>query len=335
MSSVQRVPETAASRECPGAEDAWIAFRRYGTWPLARDSYVRFRYGDGFTSARALALQVCLAFVPFVLALVGLADVLGRTTSAQVLRLTLLELTPGTRSDEVVRQTIDNVHRTATGDGGTVALVGGVLAALVSLVTAVGQVERGANRLYGVQRDRPCLRKYLLATGSALAAGLPAVLAVALLVAGTPVGRALVAAGVWSEGQRTAWEVARWPVGVLLAVACFTFLFRVAPRRRQPGWSWLGLGGGLAVALWLGLTALLGVYLSAGDVLGSTYGPLTAVIALLLWALLSSVALFLGLAVAAQLEAANAGVEAPALPDPEAPAAQRAVPARPTVPVPR
>ena len=34
---------------------------------------------------------------------------------------------------------------------------------LASMTTAMAQVERGANRIYGVERDRPALRKYLRA----------------------------------------------------------------------------------------------------------------------------------------------------------------------------
>jgi uncharacterized BrkB/YihY/UPF0761 family membrane protein len=50
----------------------------------------------------------------------------------------------------------------------------GLLTAVVALTTAVGQVERGANRIYGVERDRPALQKYLRALALTLAAGVPA-----------------------------------------------------------------------------------------------------------------------------------------------------------------
>ena len=53
------------------------------------------------------------------------------------------------------------------------------------------------------------------------------------------------------------------------------------------------------------------------------YGPLTGVIALLLWAQLTSIAIFLGLALAAQLEAVRAGVPSGAA-DPDPPAANTA-----------
>jgi uncharacterized BrkB/YihY/UPF0761 family membrane protein len=48
---------------------------------------------------------------------------------------------------------------------------------------------------------------------------------------------------------------------------------------------------------------------------GVTYGPLTAVMALLLWANLTGIALFVGVAFAAQLEATRVGISGPAVAD--------------------
>ncbi len=53
--------------------------------------------------------------------------------------------------------------------------------------------------------------------------------------------------------------------------------------------------------------ALLAVYVGATDSFGATYGPLAGTIGVLLWSFLSSVALFVGLSFAAQLEAVRAG----------------------------
>ena len=63
--------------------------------------------------------------------------------------------------------------------------------------------------------------------------------------------------------------------------------------------------------LWLAFMALLAVYIDATDSFGATYGPLAGTIGVLLWAFLTAVALFLGLAFAAQLEAVRAGVPTP------------------------
>jgi hypothetical protein len=75
MGSIRRVPETGSLGEGElSADHAWRALRRYGGWRLLRDALVRFRYGDGFSHARALGLQLCLAAVPLLIALNGLAS---------------------------------------------------------------------------------------------------------------------------------------------------------------------------------------------------------------------------------------------------------------------
>jgi hypothetical protein len=50
------------------ADDAWRAARLYGWRQLLVVGFVRFRYGDGFSHARAFALQLSLAAVPLVIA---------------------------------------------------------------------------------------------------------------------------------------------------------------------------------------------------------------------------------------------------------------------------
>ena len=59
--------------------------------------------------------------------------------------------------------------------------------------------------------------------------------------------------------------------------------------------------------------AVLAAYMDATDSFGATYGPIAGTIGVLLWAFLTSIALFLGLAFAAQLEAVRAGVPEPRL----------------------
>ena len=87
MGTAHRVPETVTiSGDELSADDALTALRRYGRWNLVKNSFIRFRYADGFTNARALALQFCLSFIPLVIAVVGLSSALhqekvGRSSS--------------------------------------------------------------------------------------------------------------------------------------------------------------------------------------------------------------------------------------------------------------
>lgn len=336
MSSTNRVPETRTmAGEELSADDAWHTLREYGRWHLARDAFTRFRYGDGFSHSRALALQLCLAVVPFLIALTGLAADLGQGESGEVIARTVLALTPGS-SDAVVADVLgsgsdpgnagsgsdgsgsragEEDEDDVTGEAGEIALVLGLLTGIGALTTAMAQIERGANRMYGVERDRPPLRKYGRALALALTAGLTAFGGFLLLVAGGPFGEAARDAYGWGEGAARTWAVLRWPLGLALTVASVALIFERAPRRRQPSVSWLAFGAGLSTLLWLAASAALALYVRSSGAFGDTYGPLTGIMALLLWANVTAVALFLGLAFAAQLEALRAGLPDPGEPD--------------------
>jgi uncharacterized BrkB/YihY/UPF0761 family membrane protein len=123
----------------------------------------------------------------------------------------------------------------------------------------------------------------------------------------------------WSDATVTWWSVLRWPFGVALLVFAIAVVLDHAPRRRQPSLSWLALGSGVAVLLSLAATGLLAAYVGLSSSFGNVYGPLAGVFALLLWALLTSIALFYGAAVCAQLEALRAGDPEPTYDDPGRP----------------
>jgi YihY family inner membrane protein len=314
MSTTGRVPETWLLGEGElSADHAWQALRRYGSWHLLRDAFLRFRSGDGFSHARALGLQLCLAAVPLLIALNGLASKLGDPHRAgRVVADTVLALTPGA-SESLVNQLLTGQGRTR--DLSQVALALGLLTAVVALTTAAGQIERGANRIYGVDQDRPAPQKYLQALLLTAVAGLPALVSFLLLVAGGAIGASMRRWYHWESATATAWNLARWPVSLGLTVVTVSLLFRYAPRRRQPGLSWLMVGAGLATVLWWLVSLLLAAYTAKSSEFGATYGPLTGVMALLLWANLTGIALFLGVAFTAQLEATRVRMSDPAVAD--------------------
>ncbi len=98
------------------ADHAWRALRRYGGWCLVRDAFVRFRYGDGFSHARAVGLQLCLAAVPFLIALTGLAGKLGLHRGGRVVADTILALTPGASESLVSALLSDDERRRDVGE---------------------------------------------------------------------------------------------------------------------------------------------------------------------------------------------------------------------------
>ncbi|MGN9895042.1 YihY/virulence factor BrkB family protein [Micromonospora sp. L31] len=321
MSSTKLVPETRLMAEDDlSADDAWRTLRRQGGWCLLRDAFIRFRYGDGFSHSRAFALQLCLAVVPFMIALTGLISELGVEEGGQVVADTVLALTPG-QSESVVRELLGDGERTER--AGELALTLGLFTGLVALTTTMAQIERGANRIYGVERDRPALAKYVRAAVLAVTAGGPALAGFLILVGGGAIGDSVQRHYEWGAFADGAWDVIRWPLSLGLTVLAVAVLFRHSPRRNQPGLSWLFFGAGIATALWWLASLLLAGYVTFSDEFGQTYGALTGMMALLLWANLTGMALFGGLAFAAQLEAMRIGVQEPAQPDLWEPEAER------------
>ncbi|MEU8180959.1 YihY/virulence factor BrkB family protein [Micromonospora sp. NPDC049044] len=313
MSSTRIVPETRLmADEELSADDAWHTLRRHGGWGLLRDAFIRFRYGDGFSHSRAFALQLCLAVVPFLIALTGLISELGVEEGGQVVADTVLALTPG-QSAQMVAELLGEGERVE--DAGELALTLGLLTGLFALTTTMAQIERGANRIYGVERDRPALRKYLRAAVLAVAAGLPALAGFLILVGGGAMGDSVRTHYEWGAVANGIWDVIRFPLSLGLTVLAVAVLFRHAPRRNQPGLSWLFFGAGIATVLWWLASLLLAAYVRFSDGFGQTYGALTGMMALLLWANLTGMALFGGLAFAAQLEALRIGAREPAQPD--------------------
>jgi YihY family inner membrane protein len=297
MSTATSVPETYHLE----GDDALQTLRHTGWGRLLKDAFVRFRAADGFSHSRALAYQVMLTLLPFVIAVVGLATALQAEDVRDLVTRSVDRLAPGP-AGQVFIQAIQQGAKNAA-SGGWTALLLGAAAALASATLAMGQIERGANRLYGVEQDRPTSRKYLNGFKLACTAGVLTVVAFLIIVAGSDLTNG-------SGALAAIWSVLRWPLSIAFVIVAFALLFKAAPRRRQPSWSWLAVGSGMSVLLWFVFTGLLALYLGAGT-FGRTYGQLTGIIAVLLWTFLTSLAIYLGLAFAAQLEAVRAGVPQP------------------------
>ena len=188
------------------------------------------------------------------------------------------------------------------------------------MTTAMAQVERGTNRIYGITRDREApleVRPVAGADRGARRAGRRR--ASCCWSRAASFAEAMRSTYGWSEDAVDVWNWVRWPLGVALLVLTIAVLLDHAPRRRQPALSWLALGAGVSVLLSMTATGLLAAYVHLSGSFGAIYGPLGGVFALLLWSLLSSVALFAGAAVCAQLEFLRSGRQQPVDDDPGLP----------------
>jgi YihY family inner membrane protein len=300
VSVAKLVPETW---ELTG-DDARATLARTGRRRLVRDAFVRFRAADGFSHARSLAFVISLLLVQGVILLVGLAASLGDTDVSATIVRSINEAAPGPAGRALTKAVFHAYETGKTGHYFVLAVI--FVTALITGVTLMGQIERALNRLYGIEQDRATVQKYSRALVLALTAGVLAIMAFSAFALGHGIGE-----GLGDDTAASIWRVVRWPLALALMTASIGLLFRWAPNRHQPAWSWLAWGAAISVVLWSLLTLGLGAFFDASTTFSATYGPLAGMIALLLWALLSSIAILFGAALAVQLEAVRAGAAAP------------------------
>ncbi len=301
MSTAAPVPETW---ELTG-DDARKALAGTGRGQLLRDAFVRLRAADGFSHSRSLAFATSLVLVQGLIVIAGLASAFGSWGLSRSIVDTIQAAVPGPASD-VLTDAVAQANRVGNGHR-YLPLALGLIGTLITATTAFGQLERGFNRIYGIEKDRPSVSKYARAFVLAISTGAALALAWGLLA----MGRDLDADGQGTV--RSLWLVARWPLGLALAAGALGAILRFAPARHQPGRAWLAFGAAVCVAGWALVTLALGGVFALSSSFGDLYGGLAGIVALQLWALLSAIAIFYGAAVAAQLEAVRAGVPAPAV----------------------
>lgn len=263
--------------------------RRVGWRSLLLGTVSRIRSADGLAFARAVAFQAVMAAVPAVIFLVALTV----WTASPTLRSGMEESVKLLGPDGAPSPLIQAIRQGEKNAGGNVVAV--FLSGITALVSGAGvtaHLQAGFDRIYGVEDDRPWLERYRLATGLAVATGALVGASILTLVVGD------VVIGVFGD----IWRWLRWPLGLAAVSGAVTLLFKKAPNRNQPPLKWLAAGGVMAVILWVIAAVGLGIYLEFSSTFGRLYGRLAGFIGILLWAQLSSLAVFVGMAFTAQLE---------------------------------
>jgi YihY family inner membrane protein len=297
---VSTVPEITKT----GGDDARDTLERVGWRELVRRSATRFLRADGTSHSRALGHASVLTAIPAVIMVIAATTAFHLETFRALLERTMESLAPG-RAEELLRESFRQAAATTSSRWLTFALA--LVVTFVGGMFAMAQFERGCNRIYGVQDRRPGGRRFGRALLLSLTAGTLLWLAFILIALGGAVADALARSTDLSSGWSTAFNVARWPMGLALVFVGLTLMYRWAPNRHQPHPAWLQSATVVATLLWTAFTALLALYYAISQSVGDLYGPLVGFVAVLTWAYATGLALYVGAAFAAELEAAEAG----------------------------
>ena len=169
--------------------------------------------------------------------------------------------------------------------------------ALLDVLNRLGQDQVAEGR--PVWKLRPVV--LLITLGLVVMAAL---VLVGMVVSG-PIARAIGDTVGLGDESRQIWDLAKWPVLLLVVSFMFALLYWASPNARQ-GFRWVTPGGILAVVVWVAASAAFALYVANFGSYNKTYGSLASVIIFLVWLWLSNIAILLGAELNAELERGRA-----------------------------
>jgi membrane protein len=263
------------------------------TWATLKDAGKQFADDQLTDRAAALTYYGILALFPGLIVLVALLGLIGHYPETTNALLEIVDkVSPGTTAD-TFREPLDEIVKAKGGAG---ALFGiGLVVAIWSASGYVGAFMRAANVIYETPEGRPFWKlRPLQVLVTLVMLVLLALVALALVLTGPIVTAVAGPLGIGSTAV-SVWNIAKWPVLLLVVVTMFAVLFYSAPNVELASFKWVTPGAILAIVVWLVASAAFAFYVAHFGSYDKTYGTLGGMVCLLVWMWLTNVALLLGM----------------------------------------
>ena len=258
---------------------------------IAKKTFREFTKDQCPDLAAALTYYSVLSIFPALLALVSLLGIFGqpeKTTGA------LLEIVQGFAPAETVEAVRAPVEQLSGSSAAGFTLVIGILTALWSASDYVGAFGRAMNRIYEVDEGRPFVKLRGTMLAVTIATVLIVVMLAAMLVLSGPVAESVGKALGLGDVVLTIWNIAKWPLIVLLVVAAIAILYYATPNVKQPKFRWMSLGSAIALVIFVLASLAFGFYVANFSSYNETYGTIGGVIISLLWLWILNMSLLFG-----------------------------------------
>jgi membrane protein len=241
-----------------------------------------------------VAFYALLSLFPAIIAGVS---IYGLVADPETVRQQLDELTR-MLSPETAKLVGEQIEQVTSGAGGALGLatVVGILTALWSASSGMKALITGVNLAYDETEGRKFLKLRGLALLLTLGAMVLMAIALALIVAFPALTDSWPTVLRWTAGTL------RWVLLAALLVVGLAVLYRYAPDRDEPKWSWVSWGSGIAALLWVLASIGFSVYASSFGNYNKTYGALAGVIILMFWLYLSAFVVLVGAELNTEME---------------------------------
>jgi len=248
--------------------------------------------------AAALTYYGILSIFPLLLVLVSLLGLVGQSAT-QPLIDNAGKLAPGPAKD-IITSAIQNLQQ-SKGAAGILFFVG-LAGALWSASGYIAAFMQASNAIWDVEEGRPIWKTIPLRLAITLfTVVLLAVMALAVVLTG-PIAKQVGSIIGLGDTAVTVWDIAKWPVLILIVSFLFAFLYWASPNVRHPKFRWVSPGGLLAVLLWIVASAAFAFYVANFGSYNKTYGALGGVIIFLVWLWITNVVILLGAEFNAEIE---------------------------------
>jgi membrane protein len=248
--------------------------------------------------AAALTYYGVLAIFPMLIVLVSLLGLLGHSVTQSLIQ-NLGNAAPGA-ARQIFTSAIQNIQANK-GTAGILFIVG-LAVALWSASSYVAAFMRASNVVWDVPEGRPIWKTIPVRLAvTAITVVLLTLMAVAVVFTGGLARQLGNVIGVGSSAV-TIWDIAKWPVLLLVVALILSILYWAGPNVRQPGFRWVTPGGLIAVALWVLASAAFAFYVANFSSYNKTYGAIASVIVFLVWLWITNTVILLGAELNAEIE---------------------------------
>jgi membrane protein len=295
--ALKEPPAEAAARAPRTADGSWGAVLKRAFKGVSNDNLTDW--------AAALTYYGVLAIFPALIVLVSVLGLVGESAT-QPLIDNLGKVAPGP-AQEIFTSAIKNLQGSQGAAG--VMFVVGLLGALWSASGYVAAFMRASNAIYDMPEGRPVWKT--LPVRVVLTLVLLVLLAITAIGVTLTGGLAKEAGGVLglSDTAVSVWNVAKWPVLLVVVSFMFALLYWAAPNVKHPKFRWVSPGGVLALVGWIIASVAFAFYVANFGSYNKTYGALAGPIVFLVWLWISNLMILLGAEFNAELERGRVGVE--------------------------
>lgn len=247
-------------------------------------------------SAAALGYYTTLTFFPVTLGLATLYTAIAGPAHLLSILNGLKKVIPPAIQDLLQTQLSPLAHAKPSSLG--VATIISLLAILWTTSGGIQNLVKALNISYGVQETRGMIKLRLTSVLLSVFFILFGAVILALLVMQSSALHALRL----PDTLANLFPILRWPVLVVLISVLLAVIYRYAPNRDEPTWSWVSWGAAAATIIWLIGTILFFFYAQHFGNFNKSYGTFASIIILMTWFNLSSLIILIGAQVNNNLE---------------------------------